>query len=174
MAAPKGNKFYLRRAKHGPNVIFADPAKLWEAAVEYFAWCDANPLQAIEYNGKDAVKCIVPKMRPYTTLGLQVFLGVNKTYLSDAKARLGKSRKAVDKEMLEVIDRIEQILYVQKFDGAAAGLLHPTIIARSLGLVEKQEVESKNESVITGKIGVTVVSSGIPLANRESDVDPSR
>ena len=33
-----------------------------------------------------------------------------------------------------------QIIYTQKFEGSAAGLLNPNIIARDLGLNDKQEL----------------------------------
>ena len=43
MAAPKGNKFWMLRSKHGRDKLFATPELLWEAACEYFQWCDENP-----------------------------------------------------------------------------------------------------------------------------------
>jgi hypothetical protein len=43
MAAPKGNQFWMLRSKHGRDKLFATPEALWEAACEYFQWCDENP-----------------------------------------------------------------------------------------------------------------------------------
>ena len=40
MAAPKGNQFWMLRSKHGRDKLFATPEALWEAACEYFQWCD--------------------------------------------------------------------------------------------------------------------------------------
>ena len=40
----------------------------------------------------------------------------------------------IAKEFLTVISRIEQIIYTQKFTGAAAGLLQANIISMELGL----------------------------------------
>lgn len=42
MAAPKGNQFWMLRSKHGRDKLFATPEALWEAACEYFQWCDEN------------------------------------------------------------------------------------------------------------------------------------
>jgi hypothetical protein len=39
-----------------------------------------------------------------------------------------------------------------------------------LGMTDKAEVKSDNSVKLTGELGVTVVSSGVPLANKESDV----
>ena len=50
---------------------------------------------------------------------------------------------------MTVIDDIEKIIYRQKFEGAAAGLLNANIIARDLGLRDKQDVDhtSNGESL---------------------------
>jgi len=40
----------------------------------------------------------------------------------------------------QVTSRIRQMFFSQKFEGAASGLLESNIIARELGLSEKQEV----------------------------------
>lgn len=39
-----GNQFWKRRSKHGRDKLFKTPDVLWEAACEYFQWCDDNPL----------------------------------------------------------------------------------------------------------------------------------
>ena len=43
MAAPKGNQFWKLRSKHGRDKLFATPDLLWQAACEYFEWCDKHP-----------------------------------------------------------------------------------------------------------------------------------
>ena len=43
MAAPLGNQFWKLRSKHGRDYLFATPEALWEAACEYFNWCDGHP-----------------------------------------------------------------------------------------------------------------------------------
>lgn len=48
---------------------------------------------------------------------------------------------------LVVIARIEDIVYNQKFSGAASGFLNPNIIARDLGLADK--TESKVHTSVT-------------------------
>ncbi|SMP36850.1 terminase small subunit, partial [Shimia sagamensis] len=47
-----------------------------------------------------------------------------------------KSRK----DLSSVMTRVEQIIRQQKFEGAAAELLNPNIIARDLGLADKKEI----------------------------------
>lgn len=132
MGAPPGNQFWKLRSKHGRDKIFSSPEQLWESACEYFEWCDDNPLETIEYYGKDATKCKVPKMRAYTWSGLEAYLGIEsfRDYKTDESY----------KDFSQVITHIGKIIYTQKFEGAAAGLLNANIISRDLGLTDKTEM----------------------------------
>lgn len=138
MSAPQGNQFWKLRSKHGRDKLFTSPELLWEAACEYFQWSQDNPLIEIDYKGKDATKCDLPKMRPYTIHGLCNYLGCSASYFRNFKARNDLS------DFLEVIERIEQTIYIQKFEGAASGFFNPNIIARDLGLSDR--IESKSET----------------------------
>lgn len=155
MAAPKGNSFWKLRSKHGRDKIFSSPEVLWEAACEYFEWCEQNPLMEVEQakgtskpiKDKKTGKMVfppnlaeLPKMRAFTWAGLELFLDIDR--LRDYKT------KESHIDFLPVITRIEKIIYTQKFTGAAAGFLNPNIIARDLGLAEKKDQK------ITHKFGL--------------------
>lgn len=143
MAAPKGNKFWQNRSKHGRDKLFSTPDILWEAACEYFQWCDDNPLKeekAFAYQGVIS-KESVNLMRAYTLKGLCLYLRCNDDYFRQFKKNLGADEQGFS----WVISQIEDTIYSQKFEGAAAGLLNANIIARDLGLKEKIETESKVE-----------------------------
>lgn len=142
MAAPEGNQFWKIRSKHGTDKIFSTPELLWEAATEYFEWCDANPLKSYEWNGKDPVKCDLDKMRAYTLKGLCIYLDCNEELISQYEKYEG---------FLGVCSRIRNIIFTQKFEGAAAGLLNHNIIARELGLQDNKLVEITSDMVIAGK-----------------------
>lgn len=132
MAAPKGNKFWRARSKHGRDKIFKTPEDLWSACEEYFDWIEANPLQsakAFSYEGK-SWNHSVPVMRAMTIQGLCLFLGVEQKTWYNYKER---------EDFLQVITRAEDVIYNQKFTGAAADLLNSNIIARDLGLTDKRE-----------------------------------
>lgn len=140
MSAPKGNRFWEKRAKHGREKIFKKPEYLWEAACEYFKWCEDNPLMAAEAKvvsmgkvGSEIVNAEVPKMRAFTWEGLEIFLDISS--LRDYKTN------PAYQDFLQVITRIERIIYNQKFTGAAAGFLDSRIIARDLGLRENVSQE---------------------------------
>lgn len=134
MAAPLGNQFWKLRSKHGRDKLFTSPELLWEAACEYFEWCEENPLIEVDFKGKDADRVELPKMRAFTIHGLCLYLDCNTKYFNDFKSEEGHE------DFSEVITRVMDIIYNQKFTGAAAGFLNPNIIARDLGLSDKQQV----------------------------------
>ena len=67
-----------------------------------------------------------------TLWGLTLFIGMSTT-------TWGKYR--LKKDFIDITTRVEQIIKHQKFTGAAAGLLNPNIIARDLGLSDKQDID---------------------------------
>lgn len=132
MAAPKGNRFWEARTKHGRGKLFASPDVLWEACCEYFQWVEDNPLwedKPFTYQGA-VIENSVCKMRAMTISGLCLFLDIHRSTWTDWKT---------DEDFSAIVSRAEEVIYSQKFSGAAADLLNANIIARELGLSDKQE-----------------------------------
>ena len=165
MSAPEGNQFWKIRTKHGRDKLFSSSDILWEEACKYFEWCDKNPwaetttkTKAIgtkkgvdgkkaDDTGKEDVNLIessnTPIARPYTISGLFIYLGCNTQYLSQFKAALPKD----EQDFSLIITCIEEIIYTQKFEGAAVGAFNATIISRDLGLRDKSETEIKLKTI---------------------------
>lgn len=135
MGAPTGNQFWKLRSKHGRDKLFESPELLWEAATEYFDWCEENPLIEIDFRGKDCDRVELPKMRVFTLQGLCIYLDCNTAYFRNFK---NQEREDI-KDFSSVITRIEEIIYNNKFSGAASGFFNANIIARDLGLADKSE-----------------------------------
>lgn len=133
MPAPKGNKYWEFREKHGRDYKYT-PEGLAEEAIQYFEWIEANPLKEEKGFAFQGVvkKESFDKMRAMTITGFCLFADICHVTWANYKA---------NKDFVTVITRIEDIVYSQKFEGAAADLLNPNIIARDLGLVDKKEVE---------------------------------
>ncbi len=132
MAAPKGNRFWEVRSSHGRKPIFNSPDQLWSACVQYFEWVEDNPLwssKTVQFQGAP-VDLPEAKMRAMTKQGLCLFLDIDPTTWEDYKSKQDFSR---------IVTQVESVIYQQKFSGAAADLLNPNIIARDLGLSDKQE-----------------------------------
>lgn len=134
MAAPKGNRFWEARSSHGRNPKFESPEALWAACCEYFEWVEANPLyevKAFAFQGVVTQESL-PKIRAMTISGLCIFLDITRQTWGTFRAMEGFS---------DITTRAEEIIYDQKFSGAAADLLNANIIARDLGLKEQSQVE---------------------------------
>lgn len=145
MAAPKGNQFWKLRSKHGRDKLFESPELLWQAACEYFQWCDENPWhksEAIKSGDMAGTVMEVPTQRPYTLQGLCLYLDCNVKYFRDFKANLSET----DKDFSPIITRIEETVYTNKFEGAAVGAFNANIIARDLGLAERTENDNRNRN----------------------------
>ena len=162
----KGNKFWTLRAKHGRDKIFKTPTIMLEAACEYFQWCEDNPLyetnlQKIKTSrDTEEIKLVdLPKMRALTMHGLCSFLHVNTMYFNQfeksIKEKAAEKLTDEDKDFSLVITHIREIIYNQKFTGAAAGFLNANIIARDLGLKDKSETEHAGDINLTGEIKIS-------------------
>jgi hypothetical protein len=149
LAAPKNNQFWKLRSKHGRDKIFKTPEIMLEAAYEYFKWCEENPLIEVDYRGSNPpVKVELPKMRAYTMQGLTCYLDVNTVYFNEFESQIKGKDDQISKDFSKVITHVKEIIYNQKFAGAAAGFLNPNIIARDLGLSDKQDHEVKNNTPV--------------------------
>jgi len=149
MAAPKGNQFWKLRSKHGRDKLFASPKLMWEAACEYFEWCEDHPLIEVKgfaYQGV-VTKELFPKMRAMTLSQLCFYLNCNESYFRIFKAQLPEG----EEDFNTVIKEIETIIYNQKFQGASADLLNANIISRDLGLSEHSDINMDTEINITFK-----------------------
>lgn len=118
----------------GRKPHYDDPEKLRADALEYMQWVFENPFFEHKTVGGEGMIVRVPKMRPATLGGLQIFLGMSPQSWSDYRKKPLFS---------EVIGEIDEMIREQKFAGAAAGFLNANIIARDLGLADKREVQAK-------------------------------
>ena len=129
-----GNQFWKMRETHGRNPIFETPEQLWVAACEYFQWVENNPLleEKIFHAQGIITKDTVTKMRAMTIGGLCIFLDIDRTTWENYRN---------NQDFFRITKEVEEIIYNQKFTGAAADLLNSNIIARELGLADKQQNE---------------------------------
>lgn len=126
-------------SKPGRPTIFKDADELRHACLEYFEWVDANPFleQQVQFSAKQAAwaKTDKTKKRPYTQSGLCYYLAIpQETWNSWRKSE----------KFGEVVSEIDKAIRRQKFEGAASGFFNVNIIARDLGLADKQEITGAN------------------------------
>ena len=154
MAATNGNQFWKLRSKHGRDKIFKTPDILLEAAYEYFAWCESNPLKEMQLmkikvsrDEEEIQKVSVDKMRAMTISGLTIYLDVNEKYFDDFEKGLSGKTDKVSKDFSRIIAHIRSVIRNQKFTGAAAGFLNANIIARDLGLTDKTDLTTGGQPI---------------------------
>jgi hypothetical protein len=122
----------------------------WEAACDYFQWCDDNPIMVTDYvrRGPKAGQVVeLQRVRPYTIEGLCVFLKICRQTLEN----YGK-----DPELLDIISCARNVIWSQQFTGVAVGAFSCKIVARKLGLKNKRETQI----IFNDKIEKTIIHEG--------------
>jgi hypothetical protein len=150
MAAPKGNQYALG-AESGRDKIFKTPDDLLTAFTSYKNEVNGNPWikhEAIKSGEFSGQLISIPLQRPYTLKGFSVFCGISYQGL------FNYGHNESYNEFFEVYNKIETECDVQKFEGASVGAFNASIIARDLGLTDKQDITTQGEK-ITSKIDLT-------------------
>ncbi len=129
MAIPKGNKLWKIQSEHNKDTLLASPELLLQSAYEYFAWCDKHPLSKSEAvkSGSECGRIIdIPLRRPYSFGGFCAYIGCSVYYMEQVKATMCS-------EVLEAIERIEDLIRTQLFEGAAIGTFNTSIVSKWMG-----------------------------------------
>lgn len=128
------------RAKTGAPKKIPTPEILWDLACKYFQMIDEMPHEKQDFikGGDQAGKIIrLESIQPYTMAGFEDYLAENDVvaklddYISNKDGRYA--------EFTVIIARIKNIMFDQKFRGAAVGAFKENIIARELGIADKTE-----------------------------------
>lgn len=138
--------YWQSRKKLGRPKKIKSPKYLWELACDYFSHVSNNPIVvSFTVNVGEMVGKSFPstRIRPFTWHGFEDYLferGVI-VRLDDYKSNKGGAYA----EFSDIITRVGNIIYSQKFEGAAVGLFKENLISRELGLVDKSSTELRVE-----------------------------
>lgn len=130
MPAPKNNQYYLL-AKNFKKPKKYRPIRLWEIFLQYCEWVEKNPLKETKAFGTGK-KLTVPLMRAMSIQGFCIYANMDRSTWYEYKS---------NEEYSYIINRIDDMMFSQKFEGASSGLLKENIIARELGLKDGQEMD---------------------------------
>lgn len=127
--------------------------ELWSACVEYFIWATENPLfitKTFNCAGEIVLKQI-PKPRIFSIKALCLFIGVptNSWYVLRH-----------DEEYADIVTKILDVIYCQKFESAAVDIFNPSIVAKDLGLSDRHELSGPEGMPISSQTIVNI-NSGI-------------
>jgi len=141
MAAPKGNKFALGHNKGRPR-MYETPEDLLVAAECYFEWVEANPLykyDVIKSGDRAGEELKIALPRPFTEIAMCHYMELTmQSYHTTYKE---------NEVFSDVTTHLSNCIRNQKYEGAAVGLFNANIIARDLGLTDKQEIHNTGETV---------------------------
>lgn len=125
----------------GRRRAFDTPDDLMEACEEYLAWNEANPLleeKPFMYQGQ-IIMAEIPKPRAPTIVAMCTRLGISRFTWHNYRE---------SEEFDLVCEEVEARMRSFKFENAVAGLMNSTLIARDLGLVDKQEVKHSSDGTM--------------------------
>lgn len=129
----------------GGRVISVTPEDLWQQAVDYFQWCDDNPITTKKtmLTGKtQGQKVEVDYKRPYTIDGFCLHASITKRWLEDLKGMYG-----IESIWYKVAEKIMSIIYTQNLEGAIVDLFNPLVISKILNLDKPRDDEGKTVKV---------------------------
>lgn len=123
-----GNQLWKVRTKCGRSSRFSSAEQLLQACEKYLEWVDDHPLYEYKEVGICRGKPLIveiPKRRPMTIRGLCLFMGISQVTWWNYKKRSAG--------FLNVCCCVEQVIWIQKFEGVVVGFFKPAIIARESG-----------------------------------------
>lgn len=126
---------------------FETPNDLMEACEEYLGWNEAHPLfeeKPFMYQGQ-IIMAEMPKPRAPSVVALCTHLGIHRHTWQNYR---------ISDEFDMVCEEIEARMRTFKFERAVAGLMNSTLIARDLGLVDKQTIDHTSSDGTAGKVTV--------------------
>lgn len=104
------------------------PEDLWEDAVAYFMWCEANPIFKQEVIKQTGAVIMTKFPRPFNLPALCIHCGVTPQYISDI------ARNSESGNYFFVANKIMQVIYAQNFEYSMVGIFNANMAIRKLDL----------------------------------------
>lgn len=115
------------------------PEQVFSLAVKYFSWAEENAIKAAETAAFQGIvtENLVHKTRVFTLKGLRLFCGFSSGVLVKWRGEPG---------FCDVMDFIDDVIYEQKFQLAANGIVNASFIGKELGIDKAAEVNVTSNS----------------------------
>lgn len=142
MPAPKGNKYGVGRDSFKPKTY--QPKEWWDKFIDYLedrgnkVW---NKKEAIKSGDMAGTVMDVPVSLPLTMESFCVYANVSMDTFRNYESKLGYE------DYFDLTTRMRTIIESEQLEGATVGAYNQNIIARKLGLTDKQELDVKGISV---------------------------
>lgn len=137
-AIKKGNFKALYNKKYGDVAFLSQnrqltPEQIFDLAIKYFSWAEENAIKAAETASFQGVvtESLVHKVRVFTVNGLCLFCGFTPNALTRWRKEPGYA---------EVFQFIDSVIFEQKFQLAANGIVNASFIGKELGIDKGTEI----------------------------------
>lgn len=122
------------------------PQQLFDMGVSYFEWAESNQIKAAEtasFQG-EVSESLIHKVRVFTLNGFALYAGCTINTLNRYRSEAGYG---------EVMEFIDSVIYEQKFQLAANGIVNPGFIGKDLGIdkpanITVETVASANSTAV--------------------------
>jgi len=151
------------------------PDSFLKKAMEYFSWCDDNPIKSKRTltSGKtQGAKVEMEFVRPYTIKGLCLHCNIPEKFLIDISKTFNP-----EEEWRVVVEKALMVIYNQNLEGGIVDMYNPILVSKVLNLDKQQDntqasirveiVKSNSEQLATSENEVLQMLDSEKLANLE-------
>jgi len=134
--------------------------ELWDDAITYFAWSDANPIRtkkAMVAGPLAGSKLDEETIRPYSVKALCLHCNITEEYLRDIRHSMDR-----DSDYYVVVSKLLYIIHVQNTELATVGIYNPNFVAKLLNM--------GTDEAVPQSIRVEVVHGLPALAESENEI----
>ena len=154
---------HWQRLADGAVVTPETPEQFWAAAVNYFSWCDNNPLGTREtsYGAGGNVKSIYKReyARPYTLTGLCIHCGVTEKWINEIRNNMTQ-----ESLWYQVIEKVIFVIYTQNVEYSIVGMFDKNLSQKQIDALKPDNQETPIRIEVKG-------SKSMKIATSENEVD---
>lgn len=140
-------------AKVGRPKKIKSPEDLKQWFEEYKVYAKENPKKQSLYDYKAGKEVTISKEVPLNWAAFGAWLYREKGISNIDDYRYNDKEDRDYSEFAQIIKYISSEIWAEQYDGAAAGIYQHNIVARKLGLADKQEVEQNSKVKINIDFG---------------------
>lgn len=156
MSAPEGNNYWEFREKDGREKKYT-PREWYDKILEYCNWMQGrvwNKMEAIKSGDMAGTLIQIPTLTPMSIGGFCLFAGIDRRTFDNYENTKGYE------DYFPITAWGREIIETNQFEGATVGAYNPNIIARKLGLVDKQDLTTNGKDIESNPVTFYLPDNG--------------
>ena len=129
----------------GRRKYIATPELLYHHFKDYEKWCKTNPRKENYWSNRQEKEITVSRERVMTWEGFEVYLNKNKIIVNIDDYKANKDNRYSD--YANILRTIGGEIWEDKFSGAVSGIYKENIIARELGIKDRQDITTGDKPI---------------------------